>query len=236
MKKFLSLFFSFLLLIPLTSVFAADVHVKTETTRLYMDFETTYPNEVWIAEGKAYRKARDRVFITREDLGVRWFIDLAKKTYIEVEIKPEEQEGQEDREEDIHTVGLFYYPEYDWEIKDTGEEKEIKGIRTRCFLAEGDADFAEIQSQYWICVDENIQGGREFRDYMLEQVKNDPQRPKLYDVMLKYAAGFPVYREDTIINAIAPTMYFKIKLLKLETAEAPPGIYEIPEGFKKMKR
>ena len=236
MKKFLFFILFFLLLIPWVAVLTADVHVKTETTRLYMDFETTYPNEVWLAEGKNYRKVRDRVFITREDLGVRWFIDLSKKTYFEVEMEPEAQEGPDKTEEDIHTAAYSYNPEYDWKITDTGEEKEINGIRSRCFLAEGDADFAEIVSQYWICVDENIPGGREFRDYMLEQVKNDPQRPKLYDLMQKYEAGFPVYREDTIINAIAPTMFYKIKLLKLEMADAPPGIYDIPEGFKKLER
>lgn len=234
MKKYLFLFLFFPWLFPWTAILKADVHVKTETSRLYMDFENKYPNELWLAEGKSYRKVMNRVFITRKDLGVRWLIDLGRKTYME--IKLEEEKEPEKVEEDIHTVGLFYNPDYDWEIIDTGEEKEIVGFRCRCFLAEGDADFSEIISKYWICVDEKVPGGREFRDFMLEQVKNDPQRPKLYDLMQKYAAGFPAYREDTIENAIAPTMFYKIKLLKLEEMEAPPGIYDLPDGFKKLER
>ncbi len=234
MKK-IFLFISFLVWsLPWTALLNADVHVKTETTRLYMDFEVTYPNEVWLTEGKSYRKVRNSVFITHEDLGIRWYIDLGKKTYSEMKL--EGDRAIEEQEEDIHTAGLFYNPKYDWEVIDTGEEKEFNGFRSRCFLANGDADFAEIASTYWICVVEDVPGGREFRDYMLEQVKNDPQRPKLHDLMLKYEAGFPVYREDTIENAIAPTMFYIIKLLKLEVAEAPPGIYDIPDGFKKLER
>jgi hypothetical protein len=234
MKKFLIFILFLELSIPWPALLNADVHVKTETTRLYMDFEVTYPNEVWLAEGKSYRKVRNGVFITRKDLGVMWYIDLGEKTYSEMKL--EGDEAFEEQEEDIHTAGLFYNPTYDWEIKDTGEEKEINGFRSRCFLASGDADFAEIASTYWICVADNVPGGREFRDYMLDQVKNDPQRPKLHDIMLKYEAGFPVYREETIENAIAPTMIYKIKLLELEKAEAPPRIYDIPDGFKKLER
>lgn len=233
MKKHLILIPLLVWLAPWTSFLSADVHVKTETTRFYMDYEMTYPNELWLTEGKTYRKVRNSVFITRKDLGIMWHFDLGKKTYTEMKL---EGEGVLDKKEgDIHIAGLFYDPDYDWEVVDTGEEKTINGFQSRCFLANGDADFAEAESTYWICVAENVPGGREFRDYMMEQVKDDPKRHKLHDLMQKYETGFPVYREDTFENAIAPTIFYKIKLLELEVAKAPTGIYDIPEGYKKLE-
>jgi hypothetical protein len=67
-------------------------------------------------------------------------------------------------------------------------------------------------------------------------MKNDPQRPELYNLLKEHEGGFPVCREETIESAIAPTLVYKIKLITLEEADAPPGIYDIPEGYKKVER
>lgn len=222
-----------LLLFP--NLMQGDIHVKSETSRLYMDFERKDVNELWLAEGKSCRKVSNRLYITREDLGVRWLVDPAKKTYMEVKLDTA-RETRPEAQEDIHTVGMYYSPDYDWEIKDTAEEKEIDGYRCRLFKALGAADFAEIESSYWICVDEKSPGGRMFGEYMMDQVQSDPQRPKLHNVLKDNEGAFPVYREETIESAIAPTMLYKIKLLTLEEAEAPPGVYEIPDGYTKIER
>jgi hypothetical protein len=213
----------------------ADVHVKSETSRLYMDFERKDVYELWLTEGKSYSKVRNRIVITREDLGVRWYIEPARKTYME--IKLEEGSGtREEEPEDIHTVGMYYSPEYDWEVEDTGEEKVINGFRCRLFSAVGDADFADLKAKYWVCLGKNSKGGLEYGNYMKDQLKDDPQRPRLHDILSKHKGSFPVYREENIENAIAPTMVYKIRLLELQEAEAPAGIYDLPEAFKKMER
>ena len=213
----------------------ADVHAKTEGSRMYMDFESKYAYELWMTEDKSYSMVMNRITIVREDLGVMWMVYPDRKSYREIKLD-EARGGQEEEKENISTVGLFYNPEYDWVITDTGEEKEINGFRCHCFQVEGDADFSEIVSTYWICVDENVPGGKVFREYMMEQVRNDRQRPKLYDLMQKYGQGFPVYREEIIENAIAPTMFYKIQLTMLEEADPPPSTYELPEGCKKIER
>jgi hypothetical protein len=220
-------------LIP--NLVGGDIHVKSETSRFYMDFERKDVNELWLTEGKSCRKVSNRLYITREDLGVRWLVDPAKKSYLEVKLDAAQQ-PRAGAGEDIHTVGMYYNPEYDWELKDTAEEKEIEGYRCRRYEAVGEADFAGIVSSYWICEDESAPGGRLYGEYMMEQVKNDPQRPKLSTLLKEHKGAFPVYREETIENAIAPTMVYKIKLLVLEEAEAPAGIYEIPDGYTKIER
>ena len=230
-------------LLLLTAVFVfsslgflgAEVHVKSETSRLYMDFERRDTYELWLAEGKSYSKVRDRIVITREDLGVRWYIEPARKTYMEIKLGEGSGSGEEEPE-DIHTVGQYYYPEYDWEVKDTGEERVINGFRCRLFSAVGDADYADIKAEYWLCLDKNAAGGATYGAYMRKQFQGDRQRPGLFDLLRKHDGGFPVFREETIENAIAPTMVYKIRLLELREAEAPDGIFDLPEGFKKMER
>lgn len=220
-------------LIPAGSL-TADVTAKVETSRLYMDFERKDVDELWLTDGKSYRKFGNRIVITREDLGVRWYLEPARKTYRE--IKLEESAGASgETPEDIHTVGMSYSPEYDWEVNDTGEEKVINGYRCRRFYAVGDADYADIEAMYWICLDKNVGGEAEYGAYMRDQFKGDPQRPRLYDILTEHEGSFPVYREETIENAIAPTMVYKIRLLDLQEAEAPAGIYDLPEGYKKER-
>ncbi len=234
MKKTILCLLVMSFVLHLSGVLFADVHVKTQGNRLYMDFETKYAYELWLTENKSYSKVQNRITITREDLGVMWFLYPDRKAYHEYKL--EEIRAVPEEKEDIHTAGQFYDPKYDWELTDTGEEKEINSFQCRCFLAEGDADFSEIVSKYWICVDEHVAGGKEFRSYMMEQLKDDPQRAKLYDLMKEHPSGFPAYREEIIERAISPTISYTIQVLMLEEEDAPAGIYDLPEGYKKLER
>ena len=116
---------------------AHDIHLVIETSRTYMDHTIKYTEEYWLADDKIYQKRNHRIFITRDDLGLVWSIDTKEKTYSErkieiqsgLEQEPEDKSDQQEvQKEDIHNLGFHYEPDYDWEIKETDEVKEINGF------------------------------------------------------------------------------------------------------------
>ncbi len=234
MKKELITAISFLSLIP-AGILASETHAIFESSRTYMDHTVSYTDEYWLAEGKMYWKRNNRVFIEREDLGLMWSIDLRARTYTERKIEKDRQVPEE-QEQDIHSLGYSYDPDYDWEVIDNKEEKGINGFPCKGFVIDGDADFTEIKIQLWICTDAQIPGSAELHRLLVNSYKNDSQRKPIADILEKYPKSFPVFQEETIENPIAPTMTYRINLQLLEKIEPPAGIFELPEGFEKQER
>lgn len=214
---------------------AADVHIVVESKFIYRSMERKTMLEYWVTDKKSYRKINHRVQITREDLGLTWTIDAKKKTYREKKIetggKPLPKESV-----DIHTLEFDYEPVYDWTVKETGETKIINGFACRCFLAVGDSDFSEIRSKYWMCMETKVPGASQFHRLSLKRQERDESGGGLLEVLKKHKNSFPVFMEDVHEKPIAPTMRFETTLVTLEETTAPPGIYDIPEGFKKSSK
>lgn len=116
----------------------------------------------------------------------------------------------------------------------TGETKEINGFPCRRFEALGEADFAEIKGVYWITEKPGVPGGRALHAYILGQIKGDRQRAGQAKIMTSQPDAVVVLREETIEHSIAPTSVQTWSLVKLEEAPAPPGIYDLPAGLKKI--
>ena len=90
MKK-ISFALIILLLLPTVDLVLADVHIISEATRTYRERARNYTHELWLTEGKSYRKTGFYAYITREDLGIMWMLDLRKKTYRESKLEPASQ-------------------------------------------------------------------------------------------------------------------------------------------------
>lgn len=211
----------------------ADTHMLTSTSRVYMDQERKTPGEAWIAPGRSWTKSGPRIQITREDLGVVWSIEPggAYREYSLKEIEPAPAAAPVD----MRKAWLDYYiPEFDWTFAEAGETKEINGFPCRGIKSEGEADFAEIKAAYWVCDAAGVPGGAGLRAFVLSQIKDDRQRAGLGKVLAGRPDAFPVLREETIENSIAPTIVQKWELVKLEEAPAPAGIYDLPAGLKKL--
>lgn len=213
----------------------ADTHVFTSTSRLYMDQERKTEDEIWIAPGRSWMKSRGRIIVSREDLGVMWFIEPGGTTYREFSMK-EFESAAKNAKPDMRKLWLDYYlPEFEWTFKETGETKDFNGFPCRRFEARGEADFSDIQGVYWICETPGIPGGRELRDYILGQIKGDRQRAGQAKIMIDRPDAIVVLREETIEHSIAPTSVQKWNLVKLEEGPAPAGIYDLPAGLKKIE-
>ena len=148
----------------------------------------------------------------------------------------DKSEHKETQKEDIHSLGFHYEPDYDWEIKETDEAKDINNFPCRLFLAEGDADFSEIKLKFWVSTDSQFPGAAELHDFMLEQLERDIDQEPILETLKKYENSFPVHHELIVERAIARTLHYETNLTTLEMAEAPEGIYDLPPDLKKRAK
>jgi hypothetical protein len=214
----------------------ADTHAIVESSRFYLEQETKVTFEYWIAPGRNLRKTAGRATIIREDLGLVWNLDLKGKTYTEVPLKALEPRASRPKP-DMRKLWLDYYdPDYAWTLKDTGEMKSFNGFECRGFGATGEADFAEMSATYWICLAPDVPGGKAFHDFSESQYRGDSRMAGLLEILRDHPAGICVFREEIVEPSIAPTIRTQTGLAKLEEAEAPPGTYDLPEGFQKVER
>ncbi len=247
MKKYSLLFLVFFCIIFLSRTSASDVHsdvhVVIETSRTYMDHTTKFTDEYWLTDDKIYQKRNNRVYITRKDLKLIWSIDSKEKTYsgrkIEDQSNLEKKKGSKSKQKeiqkaDIHDLGFHYEPDYEWEIKETDETKDINGFPCRLFLAEGQADFAEIILKFWICTEIQLPGAAEYHGFLMEELEGDVEQEPVLETLKKYKNSFPVYQEQIIENAISPTLHYETCLITLEITDAPQSIYDLPQGIKKL--
>jgi hypothetical protein len=218
-----------------SSAVRADTHAVVESSRVYMEQETKVTFEYWIASDRNSRRTPARATITRDDLGVVWNIDLNGKTYTESRIGKSEGVPAP-RKPDMRKLWLeFYEPDFDWTAKDAGQTETIGGFPCRMFEASGEADFAEINARYWICLAPDTPGGKALHDYSMSQYRGDGRMAALVRLLEDHPAGLCVFREETVEPSIAPTTRVRTGLTRLEEAAAPPGTYDIPDGFKKLE-
>lgn len=226
--------FLFMTLMALSWTYlAADDHIVEESTRTYMG-RTTPPmiSEIWIGENKMCYKGRSFNFIYRYDLKKRYTLNLRNKKYLE---EPLEESSKPDEKEKvrIQTLGFDYMPVYDWVVTKTDEEKTIDGHVCRLYILEGDADYAEEKRELWIAQDVPVDLGR----YYEFAVKSglDEEWLKIYEKNPELKHSVTLESQTITEHPIAPTMTWKSKITKIESAEPPEGLYELPEGFQKVE-
>jgi len=234
MNKFMACLFITPGLLAAGGTARADTHAVVESTRLYMDQETKVTFEYWIGRDRSSRTAAGRATITRDDLGLVWNLDLGGKSYTESVLrKPEAPPAR--HSPDMRKLWLeFYEPDYAWTITNTGSVKTVNGYECREFRAKGEADFAEMNAAYWICLTPGLPGAKAFHDYSLGQYQGDRRMAALLKILEDNPEGFCADRDEAVEPSIAPTSRAHTGLTKLEEAEAPAGTYEIPAGFRKL--
>jgi len=233
MKRNIFVLIFILLILQVSQLFSADYYVIIKTERTYMDFTRESQTEYWFCQDKICIKHGRQTTIIREDLGLYW--NIFGKNYYENKIESDEKkEEKPEKEIDIHTLGYDRYsPDYDWIVEETSTEKEINGYQTKLYKADGDADFAEVQTEFWICNGQNIKGSSLFNNQMTKEFQSNKQRKIIAKILEKNKNSFPVEIHESIMNSIAPNMIYKVQLIKFEEMEVPKNIYELPEGLER---
>jgi len=213
----------------------SDLHLVVESQFNYLASVRTTTTDMWMSTGRRTAKIGETITIRREDLGIRWRINLKAGTYTEEKIEPPSPPPPPAKE-DIHTVGQNYYePEFDWTLSDSGQKTTIAGRPCRQFLAAGDADYAESTVKFWVC--EPIAGiTHPVNDAVISQMRNQSARKMVEQATAKQGSAWVLGIEETQEHSIAPTMVITVSVKTLDATAAPPGTFELPANAKKAAR
>jgi hypothetical protein len=212
----------------------ADDHIIREQTRTYMG-STTPPrrSEIWMGEGKIYYLYGSAVTITRYDLKKKWTILPEQKRYLEEPLGGESRPAPKGpKTERIQTVGFDYQPEYDWVFRNSGHTEMVDGMNCRLVVLEGEADYAREVREMWVTREAPVDAKRYFQQIL--QPGLDPKLAAVYRKSADLRNGMVVKSRTVTEPAIAPPVVLESRIVRMEAAPPPAGIYDIPAGFRKV--
>lgn len=178
----------------------------------------------WIGEGRLRTEdGEGKAVILRDDLNRVWYLDLREKTYREMPLGTGGLEG------DSAATGTVKAA-----VTDTGEEKRIGRWNCRKYtvtlsLPLGNAaPPSETVSEIWTTLE--IEADRRLYGVLANlAVSRRPGSAGALEELGK-VKGFPVLRVDRF-TLMGNTRESTLELTDVSRGEAPPGSYEIPEGF-----
>jgi hypothetical protein len=209
----------------------ADDHIISQQARTIMSSPLSpMTQEMWISDQAVWISLGRTTDLFLFDLGKRFYLNPAQKRYYEEPLagSPGAAKALPER---IQEAGYNYVPDYDWTLRDTGEEKVIDGRSCRRLILDGDADYAEEVREYWVSRDVPIDPGRYYRLLTNRDLRG--QLLAIYERTPLLREGFIIESRTTIGNPSAPTIVNASRVGKVEKADPPRGIYEVPSGFEK---
>ena len=210
-----------------------DVHLLVESQFNYLSSVRTTTVVTWSTQGKTATKIGDRLTIRREDLGVRWRVDLKAGTYTEEKIEP--PPAAKPPKDDIHTAGYNYEAEYDWTTRQSGRKTAIAGRPCREFVSDGDADYAQATVKFWVC--DPVPGvSFAVSDSVLGMMRNDSSRRMVAETAAKRGKTWVLGVEEMQEPPIAPKMIVAVSVKTLDTTPLPATTFELPANVKKAGR
>jgi hypothetical protein len=196
-----------------------------------------FTDEFWVGDNAACIKSRTGTTIFRFDLGRVWVINTRGKKYFEQSIEDYITSDSENRKQEvsIHELGWEYDPEFEWTVEKLDEEKVITGWKCRHFLIRGEADFTEIQIDLWVSDEIDIPHKSFLKDIVFKPVTRSEWNWNEAALRLdELYSGLIVSSKVVSEPPIARTITYIKTIDKIEAADPPEGIYEIPEGTLKV--
>jgi len=228
MKKII-VSFTMLLFLSTTGHCGADILCVTERSWSFMGSTDRNRAECHVSGRRAYIRDNRGISIQRYDLGLSWRLYEAKAEYTERSLRPAAEH------DDIHTLGFEYHPSYEWQIEDTGQEKEVNGFPCRLLIADGDADFARVTWKVWVSRKGDRETIREYRAFLMEQWSGIPEKEALLLILSQHGDSFPAAWEMTAELPISSTIHEEQAVTVLEKKPASPGLFEIPGHYRRKQ-
>jgi hypothetical protein len=226
-------FLAFLILLAGPRTTRADDHVTSELRRTYMGRTTpVQPSEVWVSPEKTYLRDGRVVVILRYDLQKKWTIAASRKKYLEEPLNSPPPGREAAKPPRIQEYGFDYEPVYEWTSSETPERTTLNGFPCRKILVRGEAEYAEEVLEMWVATEVPIDA----KAYYERAIKPflDESWLKIYQGRADLRKGIVLRSLITSEPAIAPASVTEIVVTKMEKARPPEGIYEVPEGFRKV--
>jgi hypothetical protein len=187
--------------------------------------------QIWVGDEAVHISRGRSVVLLRFDLEKRITLNPERELFL-AEPLAEAPSAAPEEPERIQEVGWDYVPDYDWTLRDTGEERVVDGRTRRLVVLEGDADYAEEVRELWVSGDVPVDVDRYFR--LVASREPTGGLPALFERTPILRDGFIVESRTTTENPIAPTIILETRVVKMETAEPPPGIYEVPPDYQEV--
>jgi len=213
----------------------AAVHVVIDTERAYMGAVQKAQIEYWLAPDRTWVSQRGRVTITRRDLGVRWRLDPAKKTFVEEKLQPLPAPEKPPAGDDIHSARFDYEPAFDWTVAQSGRTT-VAGRDCRAFTAEGQADFGQTAVRFAVGPRVPLKTDPDVNQLLAGLAGLESVGQFLRDAARTRGNGCLMSYEETQEPAIAPTIIQRVKIGTLEIVPPLAGIFDVPDGFTKASR
>jgi hypothetical protein len=210
------------------------VHVVIDTERAYMGSVQKAQTEYWVAADRTWVSQRGRVTIIRRDLGVRWRLDPAKKTYVEEKLTPSAPEAPPPGD-DIHSARFDYEPRFEWTVT-PGARVTVAGRKCREFSAAGQADFAETSLRFSIGPRVSLKTERDVNQILAGLAQYESATRFLQDAARTRGNGCLMSFEEAIEPAIAPTIIQRARISTLEIVPPPAALFDPPGGYSKASQ
>jgi hypothetical protein len=236
MRILILAFLTVIIQMPAVARQSREYHAVVSSTRTYMDVSRETKTEYWFTKGKTFISNGRINTIVRDDLGVVYTLIVKSNVYYVDTIKPGKTKEPAPKDLDFRYIGVDRYTaDYDWNVT-RNSHKDTSGIFTSAhYVADGDADFDQVLLEYWVAQPNDKEMSSLFREIQLNSMSYLTTRKPLIDLLRKNKSCIPVKIIELVDNPIAPPILNRIILEKLEPAEAPANIFDLPEGAKKAK-
>jgi len=227
----------------IASELAADVHIVAKSS--YKWFGREYPSriEAWISADKDSIQKSYETVIVRRDLGLRWRLNPAKKIYVESllsqgssapspQMKSQKPETEK-KSDDLRFIGHDYQPEYEWSVQELNESATLLGFSCKVFLIKGEADFSHVEIKLWVFPKGKSEGLSTVEEVFNASRWDNEGIEQILKIMAGYPDGGLIKLQQTGDPAIGTIRTLDAEVKTWEKKNPPPGIYEIPEGYKK---
>ncbi len=194
---------------------------------------------MWLTDGKACSLTGSEAVIFNGDEGAMYMIDHEKKEYMVVPMdlfgggeEGSEAEGQSDEMKQMMAMAQAMMGSVEVEVTPTDETKEIGDWEATKFNVEVSMGMMKSQQEMWTTEDIEI-------DYTMCHVVSGGMMSQMpgYDKIIekmKQVKGMPVLTVATV-SMMGNDVVTTTELIEYAEKDAPDGVFEIPEGYKKTE-
>jgi hypothetical protein len=210
------------------------LHLVVESQFTFLGSKQLTTTEYWITDDKTYERRGGRVIINRKDGGLRWVIDMEKRTYSETQSTAPARNVKSEGE-DIRTAGFSYEPEFAWKVADGRKVSTINGRRCRLTTATGTDDFAEMTVKLWLCYTNRPALERKANVLVVECARFRYQNPINFVTQLvsRRPKMLLMSLEADVEPPISRAMHHRVMVRTIENAKPPNGIFDLPLGIQR---
>lgn len=237
-----------LAILALAATAGADTYIRQATHQdgFEMQGQTMQPEDdtaiTWIGKDMARTETKQGTIIWRSDKDMVYIVDDAKKAYTEMPISKigdlkammgmDEMSEEEAKMMEQQMAPMMAMMQVSATVTPTEETQKIGDFNCKKYDVDFKVGMMNMKSDFWVTKDFEMDYSV-FKKLSLSQMLFMPgsdQAIKEFEKM----EGF-VVMSDGEVNMMGATIKNTNKVLEVTEKDAPAGIYDVPEGYKKEK-